>query len=232
MMSETAGYEGRKPRLLRDLDRSLARVKPLLLSRYGEQRTVALTRDSRQEYEALVPQIPYIGDRSPLLIFLLPTSRHLALYRALQRQGEPVEAAGRLIYEMSGAELNAVPGFVRRMISQVWFSTWFRGRLRKRAAESQQHRYPGDYVFAYVEGNGAAFDYGIDYAECASVKFLKAQGAQELGPYVCAVDSIASEMLGWGLTRTMTIADGFGRCDFRFKKGGPTCVPTPPGLQS
>lgn len=104
---EEASYQPRKARLLRNLDRWVARVRPLLLSRYGEERTAALIRDSRQEYEALVPQIPYIGDRNPLLIFLLPTSRHLAVYRALQRQGEPVEAAGRLIYEMSEAELRA-----------------------------------------------------------------------------------------------------------------------------
>jgi len=28
------------------------------------------------------------------------------------------------------------------------------------------------------------------------------------------------ELIGWGLTRTETLADGYDRCDFRFKKGG------------
>jgi hypothetical protein len=37
-------------------------------------------------------------------------------------------------------------------------------------------------------------------------------------------------MLGWGLRRTMTLAEGGERCDFRFKKGGETCVPIPPSL--
>ena len=46
----------------------------------------------------------------------------------------------------------------------------------------------------------------------------------ELAPYVCAVDKVASEMLGWGLSRTMTLAEGCERCDFRFKKGGMTYV--------
>ena len=64
----------------------------------------------------------------------------------------------------------------------------------------------------------------------ANVKFLRAQGAMKLAPYVCAVDKIASEMLGWGLTRTMTLAEGCEKCDFRFKKGGRTSVPLPESL--
>ena len=46
----------------------------------------------------------------------------------------------------------------------------------------------------------------------------------ELAPYVCAVDKVASEMMGWGLSRTMTLAEGREKCDFRFKKGGKTDV--------
>lgn len=95
---------------------------------------------------------------------------------------------------------------------------------------SQERKYAGGYVLAYVEGDGQDFDYGIDYIECASCKFLNDQGATELGPYVCAVDRVASEMLGWGLRRTMTLAEGGERCDFRFKKGGKTCVTIPQSL--
>lgn len=73
---------------------------------------------------------------------------------------------------------------------------------------------------------------GIDYIECASCKLLNEQGATELGPYVCAVDKVASEMLGWGLRRTMTLAEGGERCDFRFKKGGETHVVVPQSLQA
>jgi hypothetical protein len=38
--------------------------------------------------------------------------------------------------------------------------------------------------------------------------------------------------LGWGLTRTVTLAEGAERCDFRFKKGGETKVTVPEPLQS
>lgn len=101
----TPNYVSRKPRLMRKFDRTLARVKGVLESRYGEEQTAALIKESHQRYEALIPEIPYIGDHNPSLIFLLPSSRCLAVYRALQKQGETVEDAGQLIGEMTTAEL-------------------------------------------------------------------------------------------------------------------------------
>jgi predicted ArsR family transcriptional regulator len=96
--------------------------------------------------------------------------------------------------------------------------------------QSQKHKYPGDYVLQYIEGDGKTFDYGIDFLECANCKFLRTMGADELAPYVCAGDKLVSEFLGWGLTRTMTIADGHEKCDFRFKRGGETHVQIPSSL--
>ena len=226
-----ASYASQKPRLLKDFDRMVARVKRVLISRYGEEQAKALIRESRREYEALIPQIPYIGEKSPMLIFLLPTSRWLAVYRALQKRGGTVEDAGRLLYEMMEAETKAIPGPVRRLLGYLWFSPLFLRRVRKRAAESQKRQYPGGYVFTHIEGGGRDFDWGIDYMECSSCKLLKAQDAMELAPYVCAVDKVSSELLGWGLTRTMTLAEGFEKCDFRFKKGGQTRVETRPRVK-
>lgn len=225
MISEN--YSAEKNRLIKNFDKSIARIIPWLISRYGEERTRDLIRESQLEYEALIPQIPYIGDKNPFLIFLLPTSRYLAVYRALQNRGGTLDEAGQLIHQMSKAELRAIPGVVRSVIGYLWFSRWFVTRLKKRAQESQEREYPGGYVLTYVEGDGKLFDYGVDYSECASVKFLAAQNSLELATYVCATDKITSEMLGWGLRRTMTLAEGCDRCDFRFKKGGITNIGIP-----
>jgi hypothetical protein len=64
----------------------------------------------------------------------------------------------------------------------------------------------------------------VDYTGCSIYEFLKEQGAQEFAPYVCLTDVAMSDTFGWGLIRTMTLADGYDRCDFRFKKGGPTKI--------
>ena len=213
-----------KKGLLRSFERSLAGVRPALDRRFGPGAAALLEREARLVYGELIPRIPFIGASNPMLAFLLPTTRAIVLYRALQQRGLAIEEAGPLILAMGVKELEAVPTAARWFIRNAWFAPWFKARLKKRAMGSQRRRYPGDYVFSYVAGDGQSFDYGVDYFECAGCKLLKAENAFELAPYICAVGQAASELLGWGLGRTMTLAEGFPKCDFRFKQGGPTHV--------
>jgi hypothetical protein len=230
MRLEDNYYLARKSTLLRRFDKATARVNHVLVSRYGEEHAGILTNEVRREYEAIIPHLPYIGPRNPLLFFIIPTGWHAGLYRVLQNQRRTVDEAGQVIYDLTEAYLKSMPEYVRRLIEYLWFSSLFLKRLEKRAVQSQKRKYPGDFVLQYIDGDGKTFDYGIDYIECANCKFLRALGADELAPYVCAADKLASELLGWGLTRTMTIAEGHEKCDFRFKRGGKTSVTIPSSL--
>jgi hypothetical protein len=160
----------------------------------------------------------------------MPVTRYLAVYRALQKQGRTAEEAGRLIYRMGTEEALAIPPLGRRVMEVLWFSRWFRRLAKNRAIRSHQRMYPTNFVLNYVEGDGQEFDYGVDYIECANCKFLQAENAFEIAPYVCATDKPISELVGWGLYRTTTIADGAPICKFRFKKGGKTQVVIPQSL--
>ena len=224
-------YIYRKKQLLKAFDKSISRNKNVLITRFGSEDANSLIRECRHEYEALIPQIPFIGHKSPFLIFLIPASQYLAVYRVLQSKELTIEKAARLIYLMNQAEWKAVPFILRRIIRYLWFSPLFIWRIRRRAKESQQREYAGGYVLTFIEGNGQTFDWGLDYTECAGCKFLNQQGVPELAPLMCSFDKTASETLGWGLTRTMTIADGGQKCDFRFKKGGKTNINISPSIK-
>ena len=223
-------YCYRTVRLLSDFDRTAARARPLLLARYGDQAASNVITEWRTRYSNVIPQIPFIGHKSPFLIFLIPGVRHLALYRTLQSRGETVERIGQLIYKISEAEFLAIPVLARRIAAALWFSRWVQKRLQRRATESQSRQYPKGYIMTFVRGDTKNFDFGIDYTECTVCSFLKDQGAIELAPYICAVDKVASQIMGWGLKRTMTLADGMTKCDFRFSRVGPTDVPVPSSL--
>lgn len=80
----------------------------------------------------------------------------------------------------------------------------------------------------HVEGDGQTFDWGADYIECGIVKFIHSQGADELTPWLCRVDYATFGALGIGFKRTMTLAEGYEKCDFRFKKGFETPSGWPP----
>ncbi len=223
-------YLYRKNQLMRTFDKLLARVQPSISSWLGEEQAKQFMQQARQEYEALIPRIPYISDNTLMLTFFFPVTRYLAVYRALQRQGRTLEDAGRLIFLISTEEARAIPYVGRRLIEALWFSRWFRRLIEEGVLKSQQRRYAGGFVLSYVKGDGREFDYGVDYSECANCKFLRTENAFELAPYVCATDKPISELMGWGLTRPKTIADGFPTCGFRFKKGGSTNVPIPQSL--
>lgn len=229
---ESNYYIARKRKLLREFDKTLERIRGLFVARYGEEATTPMLREAQEEYEALITQLPYIGGKQPFTQFLISTAWFLAMYRVLTRRRETVEDIGLLAYQASELYLKTYPAFLRRVLGQMTFSRRYLRRLQKRAAESWERCYPGDYVYNYIRGDGKTFDYGVDYVECAGLKFLRAQGASELAPYICPADILYSDALGWGLQRTMTLAEGGERCDFRFKQGGETRVAVPKPLEA
>ena len=224
-------YISRKPRLLKDFDTYVKYTHPVLIRYFGEASVNDLVADTHREYENLIPQLPYLGGKQPFTQFIISTGMLLAVYRVAKARGKTLEEIGELVYEIGRAFLRAYPAFLMRFFGNMNFSRFYIGRLRKRAKESHLRQYPEDYVFNFIEGDGVSFDYGVDYLECAGCKFLARQGASELAPYICPVDILYSETLGWGLTRTMTLAGGAEKCDFRFKKGGPTNIAVPESLK-
>jgi len=105
-----------------------------------------------------------------------------------------------------------------------------RKRAEKQAKWTQQRRYADDWFNEIVEGDGRTFGWGIDITECGLVKFLHAQGADELAPYLCDLDYVMAEAAGVGLTRTKTLAWGCDSCDFRWTIPGATIATWPPAF--
>ena len=87
-----------------------------------------------------------------------------------------------------------------------------------------------DFVFTFVEGDGRELDYGTDIIECGIIKFFRTQNAEELVPYICVLDFPMSRAFNRGLIRTMTLAEGADKCNFRYKKDRKTQEILPPGF--
>ncbi len=217
-------YTRQESRLLRDFDRMVRQVKSPILTRYGSERSAKMVAAAREEYRHLLPMLPYVGGKQPFTQFIISSGWFLAFHRVMLAQGTDVKEAGELAYLLSRTYLERVPGFARRLLGYMSFSPRYKSNLRQRAEASQKNPYPRGYIAFYVEGDGVNFDFGVDYHRCATLTFLQEQGAAGLAPYLCACDYLYSEMLGWGLSRTTTLAEGGDVCDFRFKRGGPTRI--------
>ena len=168
----------------------------VLTASYGEDFSAAIDADARQEFESLIPEIPYIGgDGNELTDELIQASMGLALYRAMKKRGKTVEEIGEVLYRTVEAMATSYPKLLTRAIGFYQMSGFGQRPMRRAALESQSRLYPADWVFSFVEGDGEAFDWGIDFTECGIVKFFRAQGAEELAPYMCLADYPVSEAL-------------------------------------
>jgi hypothetical protein len=216
-------------KLVGKFDRLLKRSGSALVDRFGEQAAAVMREEMLDEYRRLIPDVPYIGGRRNINSdALVLAQRALAVYRVVVRHGGSVEDAGELLHRMVKAELERIPKVLRHWIGRQRFGRLRRRKLERAARRSQARRYPGDWVFERIEGDGETFDFGIDYTECGIVKYLHAQGADELGPYGCDLDYVMFEAMGIGLRRTKTLAWGCDRCDFRLSKQGVRSATWPP----
>ena len=230
MSEPTNYYLKHKRRILWELSLVTKSARSVIDAYFDEPADILLA-EARREFEDLIPQLPYVGGKQPSTEFVVFTGMLLALYRVSKARGKTIEQTGEIIFKSGDAFLKLFPPFLLRLLIPVSFSRRYIDRIRQGAVESQMRRYPDGNVLSFVEGDGRTFDYGIDYLECASCKFFAKQSASEIAPYLCPVDILYSEALGWGLTRTMTLAEGAPKCDFRFKRGGKTNVAVPVSLR-
>ena len=200
-----------------------------LVDRYGEETAAVIRGEIRDETRQLLRRLPYIGGRRNIYSSDLAFSAWaLATYRVMVRHGGSLEDTGGLIRGVVRAEFERVPKGVRSLMVRYRFSRLHQQKLEKAAKRSQARRYPGDWVFERIDGHGKAFNFGIDMTECGIVKFLHAEGADELCAYLCDIDYVMVEAMGFGLQRTKTLAWGCDRCDFRLSRDGTTSAPWPP----
>jgi hypothetical protein len=226
MPDQTIGYySAHKEKLLKDFNRTSVLIKPSLVARYGNEFTSALQRDALQEYEKLIPEIPYIkGARARMLnSFLLITAQELAAYKAMNKNGKSPGEAWELCHEALRFRLTEIPKWKRWLLRSFMFSHLVRKIMARRARQQQKVHF-GDFEIEYLIGEGGEFDFGVNYLQCGNHTFVKKHGGDKFAPFVCMSDIALSEAMGWGLIRTQTLADGCTHCDFRFKKGAATQI--------
>ena len=218
-------YASRKSKLLKDFDRTAALVQDHLVQRYGKEFADTLHREARQEYEDLIPEVPFIrGVRARALnSFLLVTAQEIAVYKAMKKRGKGPSDAWEICHEAIKERMKAFSKLKRWLLKRLMHSRFLMRRVTKRVERQEQLKF-GDFEVRYVLGDGTDYDWGVDYLGCGNYNFAKRQGAEDFAPYVCMSDIALGDALEWGLIRTQTLADGCESCDFRFKKGSNTRI--------
>ena len=219
-------YLEHKSGIMRQVRFFLRHHRKHFIDTYGKQEGEAIASESLQRFEALLPDLPYIGgggNRYTRHLYI--TAALLAVYRSVQARGATAEEAARLIYLGAASFFNSFPTrWLMRWQGRRMLTPKRMERLRRDAAHSQERRYPDDFVYEWVEADGHDFALGMDVTECGAMKYLEREGAGELASYGCWIDYPQFEAMGLRLDRTETLAQGGQRCDFRISRGKPVHV--------
>jgi len=216
-------YLKKKRTLLRTFKTALVIVKNILIEYFGESKFKEISTITEKEFEALIPQIPYVGgDESHLTEDLINATLLLPLLRVFEKEGLDFYKVGKLAYDLFQAFYKVIPP-----PSDI-FSEEYLIQLKESAKRSKLRKYNGDWVYDFIEGDDKTFTFGIDYSECGVFKFYKSQGAEHFMPIICISDFAKAQTYGYGLKRTQTIGNGAPLCDFRYIKNGSTPRAWPP----
>jgi len=213
---------------LRQFDRGVTTLRVLLVDRFGEEGLGAAIAETRAEYEAVIDRLPWIGgSANPRSFSLYGSALWLALWRVLEPRGLTLDEVPELFCEIFRTYWSRYPRALRSLYGQIRMGPANQKKVRRLAIASQDRTNPDDYVSRFVPGEPGRFDFGIDFVECGIIKFLRAEGAEELAPVLCELDWPHTELVGIELIRTTTLAEGGECCDFRFRRPGASDIGIP-----
>ena len=94
-------YISRKSKLLKSFDKTASFVRDAVVSLYGKGFADTLYKETRQEYEELIPQIPHIeGVRAAALnSFLRITAQELTVYKVMKRHDKTAGEAWEICHD-------------------------------------------------------------------------------------------------------------------------------------
>ncbi|MFX1410308.1 MAG: L-2-amino-thiazoline-4-carboxylic acid hydrolase [Promethearchaeota archaeon] len=225
-------YTKRKAKLLKEFDSDLSLSRKILAAKFNDAKINEIFNLMKQEYEGLIPEIPYIGGRKNFFTnFLIGSAECLAIFRILEKEGFTFRDIGEFYYELSEINHELRKKNLEKIgknPSQSPFEKDYLDLIKVSTEISQEKRYPDGWVADYVEGDGKTFEWGLNVYECGIHKFFKKLGDEKYVPFICLSDFSEANIFEYGLSRTQTISNGAPLCDHRYIKYSQTPRAWPP----
>jgi len=225
-------YLKNKPKLMKRFGYSLKIAKDLLMERFDDSKADDLINQMRNKYEDLLIKMPDVGGKKNLLISILTDKVSLlAMLFILEKEGYTYREIGEFAIKFTEIETkNAMERAENKGINllDLYFDDVFLNSARTHCNDTLKRKYPDNWVMEFVDGINEDFDYGLNVSECAIHKTYKRFGAEKYAPFACLIDFAQGNVLGFGLTRTKSLANGALGCDHRYIKTGNTPKAWPP----
>jgi L-2-amino-thiazoline-4-carboxylic acid hydrolase len=213
-------YEAHRAEMEVSMRQRLDLIEDMLLERLGLNDVAPVKEDMMGEFEVVLAQMPYVGGaESRMSDFFMRLLGFMAIGRVLHRRGVPKNVIAELELESFKRQMLTVPEAERLEAGRKFMSDANKALIREQAACSDEQKYPGDFVYDYVEpGPNDTFEFGVNYRACGFCKFAGRHGDLDILPHICGLDFAAYDLRGIRLERTQTLAQGAPYCNFRFSR--------------
>lgn len=216
-----------KNKLLKQYDEGRAARREMYAAVFSEDKVDGILDEMRDSYEALIPDMPYIGEFNYHLQWDIPNAEKLAEFKVAKTHGMSVKDFSSMYLDWAEKDLRSQYTESELVeIGSMQFGIVAELQLRIVAFISQLKRYPEDYILSFVKGDGKEFDWGLDYTQCPSeILYRRHDEMNLLFNVICRADYVAGKLMKVGYHRTKTIAEGFPLCDLRWKQGVESSIP-------
>lgn len=222
-------YISRKSKLLKSFDKMATKYGVKCLREYyGDDFAQIVVKETHQEYERIISELPYIGRMwENYFAFIVPFMGWiLAFYRIMESRDKTDEEVMKVCYKIAENYFNSFPRFLLRLVGMFWFSKFLFKKITKLAKRSQKREYPDDWVFTTVKGDGNNFDWQIRFTKCCLIDFFRAQGVEGGTKFCSFFDVVLFKAIGVGFSfPESTIGAGSKICVEQYKKGGEVVMP-------
>ena len=166
-------------------------------------------REIRQAYREILERASDIGAKNTLLFSYTLAAFFIAMNRV--RTASPEENIAIMEEGMRTSKM------VKAMMGsgKSYFSEKRMEERRSWSKQTHERQYANDWVVDVLE-QSPDYRFGLDYTECGVCKLCRDEGCPELAKYLCSLDFMLVDLMGIRLKRTMTLAEGAPKCDFRF----------------
>lgn len=156
-------YIKQKQTLLKDFDKTSQKFgKKALILHFDPDLTDKIIRKSREEFEALIPKLPYVGGKKSIWTTdLVRSAWALALYRTIKTQGKTVQDAGEIPSEIVDMQLYSYPRFIRYLVGRLLFTRLSLRNIEKQASWSHELLFMENWIWNYIPGDGKEFDFRL-----------------------------------------------------------------------
>lgn len=215
-------YIKKKTKLMKDFNKYIFSIPKLLEEKYDDAKIDKIIKQMNEEFEKLIPKIPYIGGtKNYYTRVLVQIISNLAIFLVLEKEGLTYREIGELFYEFVDIHHRIRKERHQRSggdPTNLMFEPTVINQAKFIAETSQKRNFPYDWVLEFVEGDGISFEYGLDITECGVYKIFKELGVEKYVPLQCVNRIREAHIFGYGVYRTQSLAIGAPSCDYRYTK--------------